>query len=86
MVKILYSGVLDKLQHVPKDQICAHILIKMLQVHNMLLKMCNLSNIIKTANIIPYFKTFPRRHLATVDKRFVTLQRIRIVRVTSTLS
>jgi len=26
------------------------------------------------------------RHLATVDKRFVTLQRIRIVRVTSGLS
>jgi len=46
--------------------------------------MCNLSNILKTANII--LKTFPCRHLATVDKRFVTLQRIRIVRVTSTLS
>jgi len=56
----------------------------MLQVHNILLKMCNLSNILKTANII--FKKFACRHLATVDKRFVTLQRIRIVRVTSTLS
>jgi len=41
--------------------------------------MCNLSNILQTANII--VKTFPCRHLATVDKRFVTLglQRIRIV-------
>jgi len=46
--------------------------------------MYNLSNILKTANII--FKKFYYRHLATVDKRFVTLQRIRIVRVTSTLS
>jgi len=46
--------------------------------------MCNLSNILQTANNI-FFK-FPYRHLATVDKRFVTLQRIRIVRVTLTLS
>jgi len=36
----------------PNDLICAHILIKMLLVHNILLKMCNLSNILKTANII----------------------------------
>jgi len=40
--------------------------------------MYNLDNILKAANII--FKKFPYRHLATVDKRFVTLQRIRIVR------
>jgi len=46
--------------------------------------MCNLSNILQTANII--FKKNFCRHLVTVDKRFVTLQRIRIVRVTSTLS
>jgi len=40
---------------VPK---CAHIFIKMLQVHNILLKMCNLSNILKTANKI-FLKHFP---------------------------
>jgi len=45
------------------------ILIKMLQVHNILLQMCNLSNILQTAKIIV-------KNLATVYKRFVELQRI----------
>jgi len=45
-------------------------------VHNILLKMFNLSNIQQTANI--KFKNI-------VDKRFVRLQHIQIVQVTSTL-
>jgi len=35
-----------------KYYICAHILIKMLQVHNILLKLCNLSLILQTAKKI----------------------------------
>jgi len=38
--------------------------------------MCNIANILQTANM--RFKKIPCRHLATVDDRFDTLQRIRL--------
>jgi len=40
----------------------------MLQVHNILLKLCNLSHILLAKKI---GKTFPWRHLATVYKLFL---------------